>query len=418
MVDYVVGLFIDRNKGSNSARWWLLLSVVFNLSLLAYFKYSNFFIANINDTLLHLGVKPTVWTKVILPIGISFFTFHKISYIVDVYRGTRHALISFVDFALYLAFFPQLIAGPIVRFHEINEQIKTRTETLEKFYQGVFRFFWGLIKKIIFANSCGIIADMVFGLDNGTIDFKLAWLGVFSYTLQIYLDFSAYSDMAIGLGLMFGFKLPENFNRPYSAINITDFWRRWHMSLSRFFRDYVYIPIGGNRQSPLRMYLNLMIVFILCGFWHGANWTFLFWGIYHGGLLIAERLTRWRDITSPTYIVFRRFVTFILVMIGWTFFRAENLGQALGILKIMVSPANLPIPWEVSIVLNARNVIFLFLASLVVFLPRDFSVSGFLISERVTILRPLLAGLLIVLVLYSIASIATGSYNPFIYYQF
>lgn len=420
LVDYVVGLFIDRNKGRSSAHWWLLFSIIFNISLLVYFKYSNFFIANLNGTLFYLGVKPIGWTKVILPIGISFFTFHKISYIVDVYRGTRHALISFVDFALYLAFFPQLIAGPIVRFHEINEQIKSRTETIEKFYQGVLRFLWGLIKKIIFANSCGIIADAVFGLDIGMVDFKLAWLGVFAYTLQIYLDFSAYSDMAIGLGLMFGFRLPENFNRPYSAVSITDFWRRWHMSLSRFFRDYVYFPLGGNRIGVYRTYINLMIIFILCGMWHGANWTFLIWGLYHGGLLVIERLTGLRtlDAGSRLLLVLKRISTLLLVMVGWVFFRSASLSQAKVFIKGMFIPIQMPVPLEISLLLNGRNVFFMIVAALVLFLPRDFSGAEFLLKEKASIIAVPQLILIVIMAFYSITSLVSGSYNPFIYFQF
>lgn len=420
LVDYVIGLFIDRNKGRSPARWWLILSIIFNLSLLVYFKYSNFFISNINYTFLHLGVKPIVWTKVILPIGISFFTFHKISYIVDVYRGTRHALISFVDFALYLAFFPQLIAGPIVRFHEISEQIKSRTETIERFYQGVLRFLWGLIKKVILANSCGIIADAVFGLDIGMIDSKLAWLGVFAYTLQIYLDFSAYSDMAIGLGYMFGFILPENFNRPYSAISITDFWRRWHISLSRFFKDYVYIPLGGNRHGVYRTYINLMIIFVLCGMWHGANWTFLIWGLYHGGLLVIERLTGFDtlDSDSKLFLVLKRISTFLLVMVGWVLFRADSLTQAKVFFKDMFSIVQMPLPLEINLVLNGRNVFFILVAALVLFLPRDFSGAGFLLKGKPTIIAVPQLILILLLVFYSITALVNGSYNPFIYFQF
>jgi len=420
VVDYVIGLLIDRSQCSRAARRWLILSIIFNLSLLAYFKYSNFFIANFNESLLHFGVNPIGWTKVILPIGISFFTFHKISYIVDVFRGTRHAFISFVDFALYLAFFPQLIAGPIIRFHEISEQIKSRTETLSGFYQGVLRFLWGLVKKVIFANSCGVIADTVFGLDIGAIDFKLAWLGIFSYTLQIYLDFSAYSDMAIGLGLMFGFKLPENFNRPYSAVSITDFWRRWHMSLSRFFRDYVYFPLGGNRLGVYRTYINLMIVFILCGMWHGANWTFLIWGLYHGGLLVIERLTGLRtlDAESTALLVLKRISTFLLVMVGWVFFRSSSLAQAKVFIKGLFIPVQMPVPLEVLLVLNGRNVFFLLVAALVLFLPRDFSGAGFIIKEKPTIIAVPQLIIIVIMVFYSITALASGSYNPFIYFQF
>ncbi|MBE9528808.1 MAG: MBOAT family protein, partial [Proteobacteria bacterium] len=324
LVDYVFGLIIERSY-NNRRRLWLVISIFINLSILGYFKYSNFFIRQVNNALSSFDTSLIDWTSVVLPIGISFFTFQKITYVVDVYRGTRKALNNPIDYALYVALFPQLIAGPIVRFHEISEQIKSRKETLDCFYQGILRFSWGLMKKVLLANSCGEIADAIFALNGGMLDTKTAWLGVLAYTLQIYFDFSAYSDMAIGLGRMFGFKFPENFNRPYSAISITDFWRRWHITLSNFFRDYLYIPLGGNRTGAARTYVNLMIVFVLCGLWHGANWTFLVWGVFHGALLIVERFIGLRESGSISYIIFRRTVTLFLVMVGWVFFRAEVL---------------------------------------------------------------------------------------------
>lgn len=271
--NYALGLIISRkqaHRGDDSIsqqkdnlRVYVALSVAFNLALLGYFKYSNFFIHEINQLFSYMGIKRFEWSEVILPIGISFFTFQEITYIVDVYRQKRRAFTHFVDFALYVAMFPQLIAGPIVRFHEISEQIRSRTESLDNFYAGIFRFTWGLGKKVLIANQVARIADGVFSMPISVLDTKTAWIGVLAYTLQIYFDFSAYSDMAIGLGHMFGFRLPENFNRPYSAVSITDFWRRWHMTLSHFFRDYVYIPIGGNRYGAVRTYINLCIVFFL-----------------------------------------------------------------------------------------------------------------------------------------------------------
>jgi alginate O-acetyltransferase complex protein AlgI len=358
------------------------------------------------------------WTAVILPIGISFFTFHKISYVVDIYRGTRRAFSDFVGFALYVAFFPQLIAGPIVRFHEISEQLRSRTESLDKFYQGVLRFCWGLVKKTLLANPCGEIADAVFAMDAGSLGTQAAWIGISAYTLQIYFDFSGYTDMALGLGLMFGFKLPENFNRPYSAISITDFWRRWHMSLTNFFRDYLYIPLGGNRLGTVRTYFNLILVFVLCGFWHGARWTFLAWGLYHGALLVMERITGLRNVDTNSYRFLRRLVTLFLIIMGWVFFRAKSLRQASAFLAAMFLPVYQPIPYDLLTVLNGRNLFFLSLAALVVFLPRDFSVSKLLAAETTPVLTAMRGGLVMILLLYSISFIASGSFNPFIYFQF
>ena len=416
-VDYVLALAIDGGRGRRRL-WWAALSIALNLSILGYFKYSNFFIAEVNLALDRLGFDSVGWTRVVLPIGISFFTFQKITYIVDVYRGTRRAMKSFVDYALYVALFPQLIAGPIVRFHEISEQITSRRETLDGFYHGVLRFCWGLIKKVILANSCGEIADAVFGLDAGLLDTRMAWLGVLAYTLQIYFDFSAYSDMAIGLGHMFGFRLPENFNRPYSSVSITDFWRRWHITLSNFFRDYLYIPLGGNRFGPARTYFNLMTVFLLCGLWHGANWTFIIWGIFHGALLVTERLAGLRATQGATRVFARRAVTLLLVMIGWVFFRADTVGQAFDMLSVMFAPVSRDVPFSIVQVLNNRNLLFLVMASSVFLLPRDFRGLRLVVTDRGPAVALAQALAMVVLVAYSVMLIVSGTYNPFIYFQF
>ena len=416
LADYLFGLLIDRDRCRK--RLWLSLSVLLNIGLLAYFKYANFFIEELGGTLQYLGFSPAGWEKVILPIGISFFTFQKLSYVIDVYQGKSRALVNVVDFALYVAMFSQLIAGPIIRFSDIRRQLKERKESWDLFYMGAIRFCWGLAKKVIIANSCGRIADVVFGLDISSLDTKTAWLGCFAYGLQIYVDFSAYSDMALGLGMLFGFKFLENFNLPYSAISISDFWRRWHISLSQWFRDYLYIPLGGNRQGTFRTYLNLMAVFILCGIWHGANWTFLFWGLYHGVFLMIERATHLRDISSAKYTVLRRAVTLFIVMVGWVLFRSENIFQAKDFLSVMFTPISLPVSYELSLALNYRNVIFMLTAAISFFLPVRFSGTEFLMSHK----RPMLviASIIAILVLlpYSAALIAGGSNTPFIYYRF
>jgi alginate O-acetyltransferase complex protein AlgI len=255
-------------------------------------------------------------------------------------------------------------------------------------------------------------------MDQGSLDSQTAWMGVFAYTLQIYFDFSGYTDMALGLGLMFGFKLPENFNRPYSAISITDFWRRWHMSLTNFFRDYLYIPLGGNRLGTARTYFNLITVFVLCGFWHGARWTFLAWGLYHGGLLVIERITGLRNVEATSYSFIRRFFTLLLIIVGWVIFRAKSLRQAVAFLTAMFLPMHKPITLELVIALNGRNLFFLSLAALVIFLPRDFTMAKLLATETTPAFAAIRGGLVMVLVLYSIAFIASGSFNPFIYFQF
>ncbi|MDH3797464.1 MAG: MBOAT family protein [Desulfobacterales bacterium] len=416
LADYVLGRLIDRKAKYN--RLWLSLSLLLNLGLLAYFKYANFFVVELNSFLLGWKFFPIEWSEVILPIGISFFTFQKLSYIIDVYRGKSRALVNVIDFALYIAMFPQLIAGPIVRFSYIRRQLKERHESWNNFYNGTLRFCWGLLKKVVIASSCAQITDVIFSLDLELLDTKVAWLGAITYTLQIYFDFSAYSDMAIGLGMLFGFTFPENFNRPYSAISITDFWRRWHITLSRWFRDYLYIPLGGNRRTTTRTCLNMAIVCILCGLWHGANWTFLIWGIYHGAFLIIERITGVREVSPEKSKILRRFITLLIVIIGWVLFRSENIAQATGFLGAMFTVTDLPISYELSLSLNYRNLLILMAALPVFFLPGDFSLIKILINKKDPV--PLLAGALMILLAlpYCAALIVGGASSPFIYYRF
>ncbi len=414
--DYLLGLLIERNP--RHRRMWLSLSVCLNLGLLAYFKYANFMVGEINAVAEHFGLFSIEWQHVVLPIGISFFTFQKLSYVIDVYRGKSRPLENVLDFALYVAMFPQLIAGPIVRFSHIRDQLRGRRESSGMFYSGIMRFCWGLAKKVLIANACGAVADVIFGLDFKLLDTKMAWLGAIAYTLQIYFDFSAYSDMAIGLGMFFGFHFPENFNRPYSAVSITDFWRRWHISLSRWFRDYLYIPLGGNRRGMMRTCSNMAIVCVLCGLWHGANWTFLFWGIYHGLFLVLERLTGIRDIPAENFRFARRAITLFVVIVGWVLFRAEDISQATGFLGIMFSARDLPLTYELSLALSYRNLVFMMTALTVFFMPGEFSGINILINKKGPI--PLFAGILLILLLlpYCAALIAGGSNSSFIYYRF
>ena len=416
VADYVIGLLIDRNARRKDL--WLSVSLVINIGLLVYFKYANFFVGEVNRALVSFGFLPFRWTEVLLPIGISFFTFQKLSYVIDVYRGKSRALLSIVDFALYVANFARLIAGPIVRFSYISDQLRGRKESWDFFFRGIVRFCWGLAKKVMIANSCGQIADIIFGPNLGLLDTKSAWLGSIAYTLQIYFDFSAYSDMAIGLGLMFGFTFPENFNRPYSAVSITDFWRRWHITLSRWFRDYLYIPLGGNRRGTARTCGNMAAVFVLCGLWHGANWTFVFWGVYHGVFLILERITGIRDVPPEKYRTVRRATTLLIVTLGWVLFRSEDVSQAVGFLGVMFTATDLPISYELSLALNYRNVLFMLAALTVFFMPRQFSPIRTLISRSDPI--SLTAGAVMILLLfpYCVALIVGGSNSPFIYYRF
>src|SRR5262249_31216673 len=279
---------------------------------------------------LQIGKPPSIE----LPIGISFFTFQAISYVADIYTGRIVPVRRFIDFLAYHLLFPQLIAGPIVRYVEIEKELYDRRGSLGDFADGLHRCCLGLGKKLILADIMGVVADSVFSLPTNELTTGVAWFGALAYTLQIYFDFSGYSDMAIGLGRMLGFRFPENFNQPYRSQSITEFWRRWHMTLSRWFRDYLYIPLGGNRAGPIRTYANLLIVFVLCGLWHGAAYTFLLWGLFHGALLVIERLAQNRFGWKPTGLGGWA-LTLLLVMIGWVLFRAPTAGAAVDFLKAM-----------------------------------------------------------------------------------
>lgn len=326
----------EREDRPTSAVLFRNLSMLLNLGMLGVFKYAGW-ISEVTDAIvgaLHLGSSPVV--QLALPIGISFFTFQRISYTIDVWRGEVEPLVRARDHLLFVALFPQLIAGPIVRYSEIRTQLHARHITSSDVAVGLARFVVGLSKKLLVADQVAGLADAAFGA-TGQLSSSQAWLGVLAYTVQIYFDFSAYSDMAIGLGRCFGFTFPENFARPYSAVSMTDFWRRWHMTLSRWFRDYVYVPLGGSRRSSGTTYRNLWIVFLLTGAWHGAAWTFVLWGAYHGAVLTLERASGNRAVEAVgSAVVVRRATTFLLVVLGWVLFRAASMSDALRVYAAMV----------------------------------------------------------------------------------
>lgn len=334
VLNYVLGLLVDRARQRAAGIGVIAFACAANLLLMAGFKYANFLTDNLNFLLGILSIPSLHLNPVHLPIGISFFTFHAISYQIDIWRGTSRVQRNPIDLGLYLALFPQLIAGPIIRYHDIDSQLQKREINLDNLYFGMRRFIYGLAKKLIIANPLGLVADKIFALPAQELTAPLAWLGAGSYTLQLYFDFSAYSCMAIGLARMLGFRFLENFNYPYISRSIQEFWRRWHISLSRWFRDYLYIPLGGNRFGEHRTYINLITVFFLCGLWHGASWSFVVWGLYHGLFLCLERagldnwLTRLPRLLTHVY-------TLLVVIIGWVFFRAENLSYALDYLQAM-----------------------------------------------------------------------------------
>jgi alginate O-acetyltransferase complex protein AlgI len=421
IANFVAGLALEpEHDGGPRRRRSLLISVVsLDVGALVIWKYAGFATQQFAN-LAHVFGGDLSVVHIALPIGISFYTFHHISYVVDIYKGERKALRNPVSFVTYIAMFPQLIAGPIVRYREIAEQLpQHRSHRLDDIAAGFPRFALGLTKKAVIADSLSPMVDACFATSDHDMTFGVAWLGAVGYTLQLFFDFSGYSDMAIGMGRMLGFRLPENFARPYSSVTITEFWRRWHMSLSRWFRDYVYIPLGGNRHGPAKTYRNLCIVFVLTGFWHGANWTFLVWGLYHGALLVIERGFHWgASPAGKTRKIARRALTLFLVVVGWVFFKSADLGQALAMLGHMLLPDFAGFTDTVNAALTNQRMIILLLALFVVLLPTE-PVTGMLLessrSRTATIIR---ISVMTVGIAYSSILIASGTFSPFLYYQF
>ena len=426
-ISYVIGCLLDITKRQKTRKFILGSGIVLNLLPLIYFKYSGFFIDNLN-MLLNLDILADA--SISLPIGISFFTFQAISYLVDLFRGDAQPQRSILNLGLYISLFPQLIAGPIVRYHDINKQIAERTITLDDIGHGAERFIIGLAKKVLIANSIGELVDSVFNLEAGEINASLAWLAIVGYSLQIYFDFSGYSDMAIGLCRMFGFNLKENFNYPYFARSIKEFWRRWHISLSSWFRDYLYIPLGGNRLGPTRTMVNLFIVFFLCGLWHGASWNFIAWGIFHGLLLSFERIKFVDSLMTKLPGLITHTYTLLMVMFGWVLFRSPTLDYAMDYFVAMFS-FNREIFMDVYL-LNAINnettiaiCLGIFFSTPIYPILKEKYITPLLDNDSnnskaatATISRTLLVAVLSCLFLLSIVSTVSGEYNPFLYFRF
>jgi alginate O-acetyltransferase complex protein AlgI len=323
LVNFELGKWVERCEKDPERKLIVAIAVCVNVGFLAYFKYGGLVVSSLNVPLRAAGLGALPVPHMALPIGISFFTFHALSYIIDIYRRKWPAARDPRKVALYIFFFPQLVAGPILRWNAIAPQLESRITDRATFAEGVRRFTGGLAKKMIIANAVALPADEIFALPAGQLSAPVAWLGVVCYTLQIYFDFSGYSDMAVGLGKMFGFKFMENFQFPYTAQSIRDFWRRWHISLSTWFRDYLYIPLGGNRVSVARNHINLVTVFFLCGLWHGASWTFVAWGLYHGIFLVLER-TKWGTMLEVLPRPLRHAYAVFVVMMGWVLFRSDT----------------------------------------------------------------------------------------------
>lgn len=425
--NYTIGLLIQKKIESRAGYYWLVLGVGINLLCLAIFKYSDFLISNLNKVNSFFSLPQAKQANIALPIGISFYTFHALSYLVDIYRKKSLAQRNIFDLALYISMFSQLIAGPIVRYSDVWNQLRERIHSLAKFSSGVERFIIGLGKKVLLANTFARTADLFFSSDLSNLGYVNAWLGIICYTLQIYYDFAGYSDMAIGLGRMFGFEFLENFNFPYVAKSIKEFWRRWHISLSTFFRDYVYIPLGGNQTSTKKTYLNLIIVFFLTGFWHGASWNFILWGMFHGFFMLIEKMGLER-LLQKTWRPISIFYTWLVVMFGWVLFRVDYTKQAWQYWKemfdfnftdeqylLLINQLNIEFFLVFSIGLLGSFGFFKYVASEVPKWIKIESKSGRCLVYTYHLTAVIMyATIFILCTLYLVA----GTYNPFIYYRF
>jgi alginate O-acetyltransferase complex protein AlgI len=416
---YIVHWMAD-SKSRHKRRLLLTFAILLNFGLLFYFKYSNFFIENVNHFLSLFGGKDIQWTKLVLPLGISFFTFESITYVVDVYRGEHKPLKNFWDYQLYIILFPKLIAGPIIRYSDIADQITDRSsnETIDNRLTGFYRFVIGLSKKVLIANQMGKQADIIFALDYAHLDSFTAWIGILAYTFQIYFDFAGYSDMAIGLGKMLGFKFTENFNNPYVSQSINEFWRRWHITLGNWLRNYLFTPVSMNLRH-LRgngLALSLLITFSLCGLWHGPSWSFVLWGLYFGLIMVFETwfLHKWfKRLGKLTRVIF----TFFLVVIGWVFFRVEKLPDAFHYLHRMFA-----FEFKPDITFKTEFWTYFAIAFFFAFftylkqgqkIHDSFYVGNYSNRNHVAIILPVL-----LLLIISISSITASGFNPFIYFRF
>ena len=407
LLNYFCACLIESSKYKKLI---LTLAVICNLGILVVFKYTDFILGTVNTlTGLHLPLP-----QIRMPIGISFFTFQAMSYVIDVYRGTTKAQKNYAKVLLYISFFPQLIAGPIVKYHDIAQEIDNRTQSLEGVSLGIRRFSAGLCKKVLISNTMGLVADQLFGASAGNINATGAWLGAISYMLQIYFDFSGYSDMAIGLGWMFGFHFKENFNYPYISGSIREFWRRWHISLSGWFLEYLYIPLGGNRKGKFRTVVNKMIVFLCTGIWHGAAVNFLFWGIYHGCFLMLEEYVPWIGRKgSKLKAVFQHIYALLVVCIGFVFFRADTMSQGLFWIKEMFTGFT----WNAAAMSFAvQQITPVFLVTLAGALIACCPVIKTVNNKKWYAPFAYVCSLLGLVV--CMLSLASGTYNPFIYFRF
>ena len=408
--NYHLGLDMESHRNSSrKMKALLIFGVCFNLFMLGFFKYAGFIVSNLNS----LFGTAIEFEGLPLPVGISFYTFQILSYVIDVYRGQVRAQTKIVSFAAYISMFPQLIAGPIVQYSDIEKQLSHRTVTIDNFYEGIIYFIRGLGKKVLFANTIGAVYSDIISQGIGNTSVVTAWICIICYTLQIYFDFSGYSDMAVGLGKMFGFEFVQNFNFPYKAVSITDFWRRWHISLSSWFRDYVYIPLGGNRKGTLRTIFNIFVVWSLTGLWHGAAWNFIAWGMFYGVLLILEKYVL-KNILERVPVIFRHIGTLIVVMIGWVFFSSENMTQATDFIGALIGFGNGSFIDSQAMYLLSQNAFPIFAMGLS-------AVGVFeMIStrEETRVYKALKCVVYLVIFILCITFLVSETYNPFLYFRF
>lgn len=415
IIDYFICQKIFSHRETPAAQIYLSLGVLLNLSLLVYYKYVDFGINTVNTVVQRLGWSPLPLLNILLPIGVSFIVFEKITYLVDVYRGQGEPARSLKDYLLYVFFFPKLLAGPIIKYHDIADQIAAnQIPSLDDFFLGFRRFLLGLVKKVLLADTLSEIADESFSLPLQHLGFATAWLGVLGFTLQIYFDFSAYSDMAIGLARMFGFQLLENFNQPYISTSFTDFWRRWHISLSTWIKEYLYISLGGNRHGVLRTYLNLCICFLLSGLWHGASWTFVLWGAYHGLFLVLDKLF-WLKLSQHWPSFLKIALTLPGIMVGWLLFRSTSLEQFTAFMRAMV------MPWQegMTVYITSDMTWAIIMGCLISLLPagRLFQ-KGFSLWQALRF-SPLIENwLLSGLAMVAMGKAVTVTFHPFLYFRF
>ena len=404
--DYIIGLFIHKFREKRSvARIFLITSVVVNLSLLGFFKYTDFFISNINGIFgASIGL-----LNIALPIGISFYTFQTMSYTIDLYRGKIGVQKNIISFGAYISMFPQLIAGPIVTYSHVEKEINQRTISWDKFGEGTMRFIEGLGKKVLIANNIGLLWENVKALPQSELTLVGAWLGIMAFALQLYFDFSGYSDMAIGLGKMMGFQFPENFNYPYISRSITEFWRRWHITLGSWFREYVYIPLGGNRVGSIRLYMNLFVVWFLTGFWHGAGWNFIIWGLYFSVLLVLEKSFLIKLFERLPVFVSRIYLI-VAVLISWVFFSLEKMELIGQYLRTMFGLGGTAV--------IDNNTLYLILNYLVLFIIAVLFATPLMDRMKGKINRWILYGFYMALLFLSTAYLVDSTFNPFLYFRF